>query len=767
MIPLDLLADLPDPHDDEPPLLRSDIADELADHLQCALRREILKDGNNQSAVQRVLDRFGDPVQLARRLWWQAMWSRVMKQRILTGLQWMVSLAAVILAAVVLWQQSQLIREMRTARDEQAKEREKLLYTLTLLQAQSSTKLAEPLENMSSASPPAYVPGPGVAGTTTSGDLSHYPAALPPTSNDPYVAQPLDPTTTPRLKLTFVADKADGPQVSPDEVDLYVRPGWKIHGIPSKVEQELVPVRGQDGQIDVYAQHLSHAETDFPKLEPGRYELKVTLGGLSSTRPILIRDNKPQQMTIVCPSPRKKTSVTVTMPALPEDLQKAEAQLSCLIQELPVTIDGIEWQTPVDMEHSITFDAKTGKPLTLDETIGEGGGHNNFDLSKEAGSDCLVFLPTGTVGLRFFLSGVGDSTFLIFTTKGVVDFPPTKEDGTYDHVLREVKAEGDRWDLKIPEQLLADARAAMKKKAFSPDPVSAAAPPTALDTATPVTTVPADIANSDPLGPDRKVLETTKAAERRPALKLKFVLEKEDGPAVKPTNLVLSGTNVDYNSDEMKQTSDLGMYVFQHLKPDHHRLFVRLDDSQSCSRTFLVRDDKPREMTILCPTPRKKMPVLITMKPLPEALQKARFTVRAWIWPGAIELGESHWVYGNTRSQEVTFDPKTGYATKLGTNSETTASQQFTDFTRTPKEDRVVFLPTGPARFRLQANQTVTAGGVPVFEWPDQAHDESAENEELTIHQIKEDEERWEIELPKEFIDRLMKSLERGTLPTY
>src|SRR5215469_4154387 len=94
----DLLAGLPAPRDDEPPSLRADIADELTDHLRCALRREVFKDGDETAAGRRVLDRFGDPQKLARRLWWQAMWSLIMRQRILSGVQWLVSLTAVVLA---------------------------------------------------------------------------------------------------------------------------------------------------------------------------------------------------------------------------------------------------------------------------------------------------------------------------------------------------------------------------------------------------------------------------------------------------------------------------------------------------------------------------------------------------------------------------------------------------------------------------------------------------------------------------------------------
>lgn len=772
MRPLDLLADLPDPHDDEPPSLRADIADELADHLHCAHRREVLKDADDQAARQRVLDRFGDPIQLARRLWWQAMWSRVMKQRVLTGLQWIVSLSAVVLAAVVLWQQSQLIREMRTARDEQTMERQKLLYTLTLLQAQSATKVADPSEYTSSPDVPTYFPTEA-PGRSIDSDLADdltfgrpkYPSTEPSSNPEPADLPP------PRLKLMFVADKADGPAVAPDDVDLYVRPGWKIPGIPSKIIGRVpVPIRSEDGKIDqAYAEHVSSAETQFPTLEPGRYELKVTVGGLSSTRQILIRDNQPQQMTIVCPSPRKKTPVTVTMPALPDDLQKAQAQLSCLIQEKPVTIDGIEWRTPVVMEHSIQFDAKTGKAVSLFETGGEGQGDSHFDLSKEDETGCLVFLPTGTVGLRYSLTGIGETNFLIFTTSGVVDYPPTKPDGTNDYVLRQVKSEGDRWDLEIPEQLLVDARVAMKKQTLEPAAAAPAATvPVANDSAAPVPGASPDKSVSDPFDAGPNGLGSPAAAVQRPALKLKFALEKDDGTAVKPTNLALNGNNEEFlNPNRLGATSEPGTYIVKDLQPNHYQLSVRLDDSQSCSRTFLLRDAKPREMTILCPSPRKKVAVLVTTKALPEALQKARFTVKASIWPGAIELGDSRWLYGNGKAQEVTFDPKTGYATTLA-NSEGPSGRHFTDFTRTPNEDRVVFLPTGPVRFKLRFSQTLDGpGSVPIYEWPDSPSHEAPANEGLSTHQIKADEDRWEIEPPQEFLDLLTKSLERGTLPTY
>ena len=57
--------------------------DELADHLACAYRRELLRGADPATARQRVLERFGDPAAVARRLWLDAMRGRIMSQRIL------------------------------------------------------------------------------------------------------------------------------------------------------------------------------------------------------------------------------------------------------------------------------------------------------------------------------------------------------------------------------------------------------------------------------------------------------------------------------------------------------------------------------------------------------------------------------------------------------------------------------------------------------------------------------------------------------------
>ncbi|HEV3298258.1 MAG TPA: hypothetical protein VG055_01360 [Planctomycetaceae bacterium] len=73
---------LPAPRGDEPTSLRQDILDELADHLDCALKRELTKNITPDEAVENVKRRFGDPRDLARRLWLDATKDTIMSKRL-------------------------------------------------------------------------------------------------------------------------------------------------------------------------------------------------------------------------------------------------------------------------------------------------------------------------------------------------------------------------------------------------------------------------------------------------------------------------------------------------------------------------------------------------------------------------------------------------------------------------------------------------------------------------------------------------------------
>src|SRR3954451_19581562 len=116
-----LSADLPSPRDDEPASLRDDIVDELADHLACMYRRELLRGADASSAKAHVLERFGDPAAVARRLWFDAMKGKIMSQRILVSCCVFLTLLSLTLAGFMM---AQLEQSRRMAAMILARERE-------------------------------------------------------------------------------------------------------------------------------------------------------------------------------------------------------------------------------------------------------------------------------------------------------------------------------------------------------------------------------------------------------------------------------------------------------------------------------------------------------------------------------------------------------------------------------------------------------------------------------------------------------------------
>jgi hypothetical protein len=96
---MDFTSELPQPRDDEPESLRDDIRDELADHLQCSLHKELLAGSNETEAHENALARFGNPAQIARRLWFDAMKGKIMLQKVTFGM----SLVALLLCSALLW----------------------------------------------------------------------------------------------------------------------------------------------------------------------------------------------------------------------------------------------------------------------------------------------------------------------------------------------------------------------------------------------------------------------------------------------------------------------------------------------------------------------------------------------------------------------------------------------------------------------------------------------------------------------------------------
>jgi len=110
----DAAAGLPAPRDDEPQALRQDIADELADHLRCALQRELLVISDEQQAKRNVLSRFGNVERVGRKLWFDQMREKIMSQRITLAMFVMTAVACITVSGLA-WQTAQQSQQLSAA----------------------------------------------------------------------------------------------------------------------------------------------------------------------------------------------------------------------------------------------------------------------------------------------------------------------------------------------------------------------------------------------------------------------------------------------------------------------------------------------------------------------------------------------------------------------------------------------------------------------------------------------------------------------------
>ena len=414
---IDLLADLPPPDDFEPSSLRDDIRDELQDHLQCAFRREVLRDGDEPAAQARVLNRFGDPKQLARRLWWQAMWSRVMGKKLLAGLQWAVTLAAVFCAGAVYVTNARILGELESARTEDRRSTASLAHELQELRQQIAVAQNQ-ADGRRSDGQPGATDGPPGAPVDTAASAVH--------------------AIKPSLIVALVYDREGRPPVEDPVKEIKLIGGGKRYFGVSERTFPGMPLLGEP--------------VPYLFTAPGgeRYDLIITLAdGQTSTRNVLIPDDQTREMTVVCPEPLTKVAVSITSSPLPRDLQEARVQGWCqlfllLKQRDKVVVEAVEWQSPGMPDQQVEFDdAGQVTQLSFSSTKRDMW-TPSLSLAGASADDRRIVLMNGPVDLQWAPLVPGGAV-------------PDMELA----IRRIVKPGEDHWELEIPEELIAWMREAL------------------------------------------------------------------------------------------------------------------------------------------------------------------------------------------------------------------------------------------------------------------------------------------------------------------
>jgi hypothetical protein len=417
-----LSTGFPARRDDEPDDLRDDIVDELADHLACAYRRELLRVADGATARRRVLDRFGDPAAVARQLWLDAMWGRIMSQRILVVC--CVVLAAVSLGmALVLWNQS--VHAQRMLRQEMAA-------------AEAARREAESARQQAIA---RLASGPKP--TDKRGDSE---------------------TKSTILKLT--EEKTDGPPAVNVLVEL------------NKL--------GEGRSKEIWRTSDSGGMADFGPLQPGDYEFLIQRAsprGTFRTRASFTLGAGAQAVKqVVCPKvPPEQVPIRVYL-KLPADLMKQDLIVSAFFVSESKQIEG-GWQWEYRLQRSLFCQCGNGNDLTeiRDNHISQKGGPGRGAPYLEISPDDVLSL--GKLGapvdfdsatyqlMSLFVVRKGPSSsahgdplrFDILasshppsqTGMGIVTTPTPEEFWKSKAATFEARrGQADEWTIRIPDELV-------------------------------------------------------------------------------------------------------------------------------------------------------------------------------------------------------------------------------------------------------------------------------------------------------------------------
>jgi|GEM_PF-6523762 len=504
---------------------------------------------------------------------------------------------------------------------------------------------------------------------------------------------------------------------------------------------------------------------NFIQVPPDRYELKITLAdGQHSTQPVLIRGDTPQELMVVCPAARKKMPVTITLAPLPADLQEHIKHVNYYIDERPLMLNEIEWTLLSPQRQLVSLDTQTGQAALLMPLKSDGLNVTDaqlrmvqFDFRNKPEEERIVFLASGPVGVRYQIQlqnvaggalqetiprmgGMGSDGIATLTDPphGLGEYPPPTHPRT-------VNPGENRWELELPETLLAAVRQRLADSGTS-------AAKSELD--------------ADRLRESNTVLQP----ETPPTLIVKLVHQTANGLPVTETIdfiALIAPQQTQYGRPESPPieesgepnlakpllrfssprdtTSATGRFSFHAVVSDRYELQIRLADGQESTQSVLIRDDKPRELTVICPGPRTKLSLAVTAPPLPDDLRYAGWKLGCFLQEADVKLGKQLW-RKSVAQHSMTFDAKTGEIAQLS------ARDREIDLSDAESADRIVFIQSGPVEMQLILYPPPRPENFKDV-WP------SSVQSQPSLRTLEADNGGWKLELPETLLTKAREQL--------
>ncbi|MFO0917817.1 MAG: hypothetical protein U0872_05810 [Planctomycetaceae bacterium] len=451
----------------------------------------------------------------------------------------------------------------------------------------------------------------------------------------------------------------------------------------------------------------------FSGLKPDRYSLEITLlDGQVCKQQVLIRDDQPKELTLICPAAREKAPVLITAPLLPDDLREAKYKLWCRVTAAPLGLGAVAWKAANAEANTsvVIFDPATGKPQEIDGTP--------FDPTTSE-DDRVVFLMTGPNRARIKLYRDGDAITLIET-----DWPKVRG----DEVMQTVKPGENRWELELSDEMLAAARMQLAEDSTSEDSSDESA---VARTETATGKLSVVLHQESPA-----MWEMFRSVRSLDSSRL-VVTNRRTKRAAQPSSFFL-------NQDQANRSA--ARFEFDRLESGGSVLKVELPDGQMLNQNVVVSEKLPQQIELDAPRERIRLPVLLSIPPLPDDLQQAN-------WRLSVQLTELPLV-----ANGLEWSLKDPYVYRMGFNTDGSASylvrpnQGTLHYGQSPQADNPAVLALGPVRCRFQLRVNNTDVGNGMIEQP-------VEDAEIRVLEAKTNDGgfeleqiAWNLELPEKFL---------------